>query len=308
MIFHAPLDFLTDVTEETAMEICQFLSWMEDVVHFTRDRHLELCLHWDPLHEWDDACGWLGPERADEASTMAAFARITSKARLTLVTRSLTIHISQERAVLSGLFGLLGEEACQLVDVSDTDTIKRYHDFWKSTLPMRYNKAKLETRFWCVFKKQRRGSENMESVSVKWLQRLLFALWLTDRNAPPGAFPFYQPGLLSQNSHPSMKPDETHPWVIEKRRLLPVFRSTVCFRFCHSAACLRRHNQVQFKFRERTRKEILRGGVLRGKQRWWFQGRGRWRWRSWAKGKWKKRRCMAPRLLNQVHLKRSERL
>lgn len=306
IIFLVPFLMLDETLDLGYKEHAEFLSWLRDIVTVARHGNIELCLQWDPMEDWDFDDGLNVPETAAEASFMAQFVHITSQTNISLVVKAFTIHVSQSRATSSGLFGRLGEEACQLVDVSDVKSIRKYYNLWYSTLPRGHKKRSIEQKFWNPILKRAESVEDTGNIITRWQHHMLAALWLTEPNAPRDAFPFWDsPSIsLEPDFYPRMQPQTDHPWIKKTIHLLPALRSTVCFRFCANKCCSRAKDESaelrEWKIIEKSK------GVLRGRRRWRFQGRGRWRWRSWAKGKWVEKRCNAPRLLNQTMLKKAD--
>ncbi|CEJ93347.1 hypothetical protein VHEMI08940 [[Torrubiella] hemipterigena] len=135
VIFWALILTLGEVLDVENDGHLEFPMWLHDVIYLTRTSNLELCLEWNRMDEWRFSGGWNVPENNVQAAFMAEFALITSKMTIAMVTRILTIHVTQQQAALSGLFGRLGEEPCQLVSVSDIEGLLKYYDFWYPTIP-----------------------------------------------------------------------------------------------------------------------------------------------------------------------------
>lgn len=246
-----------------------------------------------------------------QAAVMAETMDLAKNMVIPVIFRTITFHISQKEAARSDLFGRLGEEACQLVDVRDRNTIKKYYCFWDAIVPDEYEHKKYQCReVLFTFILDRRGYRvAVAKLMARWEHYFLFAAWISAMNKSSndtvlsGAFPLYNDEFLSRcfPSSRACPADDTHPWIIARKASMPVFQPKICFRFCPSLKCRLILGCSRFQFRRLSKDELLRRS-LRAKQRWRFRGRGRWRWRSWARGKWKKYRGKAPALPSRMHL------
>ncbi|CEJ93625.1 hypothetical protein VHEMI09203 [[Torrubiella] hemipterigena] len=261
-----------------------------------------LCIYWVFMKLRAFDCIFYG---SPQAAVMAETMDLAKNMVIPVIFRTITFHISQKEAARSDLFGRLGEEACQLVDVRDRKALIRYYCLWDTIVPDEYEHKKHQCReVLFTFVLGRRGYRSaVAKLMAHWEHYFLFAAWISvmtknpDDTALSGAFPRYAEYSLSR-SFPSSRAcpaDDTHPWIIARKASMPVFQPKICFRFCPSLKCRMLLGRSRFQFQRLSKEETLQRS-LRAKQRWRFRGRGRWRWRSWARGKWKKYRGKAPGL------------
>lgn len=176
--------------------------------------------------------------------------------------KTITLHISEEDALQSGLFGMLGEELVQLVDVMDTERIRAYHELWTSRAHDASIPEALESYVCDSVSETFRtllAAEQIRRLAADWHQRvaiqLLKSVWLEARDAgfpnienPEGIWepsvpdgedeePLVLPYAWTNNL-PLHVPNEDHPWGRRTRSVLPVLVPKIMFRCCLDQECL----------------------------------------------------------------------
>ncbi|KKK12928.1 hypothetical protein ARAM_006913 [Aspergillus rambellii] len=163
------------------------------------------------------------------------------------------IHIDDETARKSGLFGTLGDEPVQLIDVADTKSIARFRDLWASISPMDpeplsfFNEQEpfqdrlqqwckeMET-LWvlnCWYRAWRNRWEGVVRPEDIWLgPRVNDAGESLDMLSPRGlaapGTPYYTCGMDTNR----FAPNKSHPFVRKVLDKMPQFQPRVMFRHC----------------------------------------------------------------------------
>lgn len=244
---------------------------------------------------------WQEEVVSPQVAWLVEFATSGRKMQIPCAIRTLTLHVRQDTAALSGLFGRLGEEVGQLVDVYDTQRIQQYYEFWRTQSINKRRVARTTKLKWedLLDPAELRVRVNRWLGQVQYV--LLGALWMTrksdSQDVAVGMENVFSPrverGFPKFNKH---RINEAHPWVVETLPLLPIVLPQVNIRYCSNRSCILRFWVPVRRFT----KEILPAKeLLKKKPIWRWRGRGRWRWRSWAKGVWRQRRCNAPGLPNR---------
>lgn len=152
------------------------------------------------------------------------------------------LHITPDQAALSGLFGRLGEEICQLVDVYDTETLRQYHDLWKRTCPRRIMAKPSASHDWEFLFDENEFHSLLDSWLGQFNLVLLAAVWKTasahhqeDADLQNVFLPHCNSRFPILDYHKLM---ESHPWVIATRAWLPTLRPQISFRVCCDSHCM----------------------------------------------------------------------
>ncbi|PTU23669.1 hypothetical protein P175DRAFT_0468377 [Aspergillus ochraceoroseus IBT 24754] len=162
-------------------------------------------------------------------------------------------HESRSIAYESGLFGTLGDEPVQLIDVADTKSIARFRDLWASISPMDpeplsfFNEQEpfqdrlqqwckeMET-LWvlnCWYRAWRNRWEGVVRPEDIWLgPRVNDAGESLDMLSPRGlaapGTPYYTCGMDTNR----FAPNKSHPFVRKVLDKMPQFQPRVMFRHC----------------------------------------------------------------------------
>lgn len=151
------------------------------------------------------------------------------------------LHATREQAASSGLFGRLGDEPSQFVDVEDMDRLQQYHRFWQQISPNVFAiKCRFPSEWDLIF-----ARDKLRALIDDWIARvrhmLLAAVWYTTLQNNPelessltGVFGNLSLDFPSFEYHPVA---EAHPWVLETAPSLPTLLPRINFRVCHSGWC-----------------------------------------------------------------------
>jgi hypothetical protein len=159
--------------------------------------------------------------------------------------KMISLHVTDEEAARSGLFGRLVEERVQLVDPFDEETIRKFHNLWSHGPPE--DAAPAEFFDLALSKKERfhdrikQWGDNVEKVWVatKWLQlkrRSANAgksdeIWL-NIGEEGGGSPSTMFINLWRFNISQCAPNKDHPWVKSVLDSIPEFRPMIMFRLC----------------------------------------------------------------------------
>ncbi|KAJ2979700.1 hypothetical protein NQ176_g3097 [Zarea fungicola] len=156
---------------------------------------------------------------------------------------TIVLHVTRQQAADSGLFGRLGEDLCQLVDVDDREGLRQYYQFWKSTSPCKHRTKSTLSRAWAFLLANDAYRREVDDWLVKLEYVLLAAVWKTARaNEHPSDASL--DGVFPPHEHVNFpifdchKIVETHPWVIATREWLPSVLPRICFRVCWEPRCI----------------------------------------------------------------------
>lgn len=157
---------------------------------------------------------------------------------------TIVLHATRDQAADSGLFGRLGEDLCQMVDVEDSEGIQQYYEFWRLSSPCRRLTEYTMSPEWNFFL----ANDNLRSVVDDWLAKfqyvLLAAVW---KSASTTAHPndAKLEDVFSPRCSYTYFPDfdrhhivESHPWVIAAKEWLPTVLPRICFRLCSDLRCI----------------------------------------------------------------------
>ncbi|KAJ3488014.1 hypothetical protein NLG97_g6282 [Lecanicillium saksenae] len=143
---------------------------------------------------------------------------------------TIVLHITPEQAVLSGLFGRLGEEICQLVDVYDTERLKQYHNLWKKTCPHRVMAKPAPSVDWEFLFDEAKFHRFLDAWLGQFNLVLLAAVWQTavthnqDDTDLENVFLPHCDGDIDFPILDYHKLVEAHPWVVATKARLPTLR------------------------------------------------------------------------------------
>lgn len=171
---------------------------------------------------------------------------------------SLSLHIPLQTAFDSDLFGLLGDEPVQAVDIQDLPRLRRYADLFRAYCDLEEQRQlgdvfdhMLDTSFFL-------NRVEVWKEAVDWL--LLAYLWYYEVKGPLQAggttvtmnsqklysvwLPAYRPGqtVFRMGEH---RIDEAHPWTIEAKRITWRIQPQVMFRWCINNCYLLEENKTR---------------------------------------------------------------
>ncbi|KNG88160.1 hypothetical protein ANOM_003349 [Aspergillus nomiae NRRL 13137] len=177
--------------------------------------------------------GMCHPLQNEEASDIADLADFAPRLDVAMV--AVSLHITREVALRSGLFGLLGDAPVQMVDVDDEARLRKFqalfreHALEKEPALQILFELLTSTRFRAAVEKWKRHAE--------WI--FLASLWDYARKVnldilgvdPGSAWVPCLPQSRSIDLH-RYSPNENHPWVKEARQSLPKLRPRIMVRYC----------------------------------------------------------------------------
>ncbi|OGM48723.1 hypothetical protein ABOM_002037 [Aspergillus bombycis] len=175
-------------------------------------------------------CHPLGNEEADEIAGFAEFAP-----RLDVAMVAISLHITREVALRSGLFGLLGDAPVQMVDVDDGarlgefQALFREHALDKEPVVQTLFELLKTTRFRAAVEKWKRRAEWVLLAS-RWYYAQRENLDILGTNPASAWVPcLARPDRIDLYRY---SPNEDHPWVKEARQSLPKLRPRIMVRYC----------------------------------------------------------------------------
>ncbi|KAK2590720.1 hypothetical protein QQS21_011591 [Conoideocrella luteorostrata] len=156
------------------------------------------------------------------------------------VMAAVSLHITREEALMSGLFGLLGDAPVQVVDFNDTARLREFdalfgeHASGREPTVQRLFETFTSTRFRAAVRSWMRRAE--------WL--IMASMWQQSQTqiveqfgTGPGEVwipelpKFPDPPYTNMDKHLF---NEEHPWVKRARQIMPRLRPQIMVRCCHN--------------------------------------------------------------------------
>ena len=193
----------------------------------------------------EPACVFFPPLERDECISQVAACLLHRC--LTLVVCSMSIHVPEEAAMASGLFGLLGDAPVQMVDYDNESLLKEYGNLIRRHVCENDVVGACERLVAPSFA----DSVRVWKRAAEW--RVLAHTWLRDAMAMEDGELVesldehrraWTPALQPETERVSMEihePDETHPWIMQARKAMPRIRPQVMFLYCKKS-CKRRYD------------------------------------------------------------------
>ncbi|KAJ6031417.1 hypothetical protein N7540_002149 [Penicillium herquei] len=165
---------------------------------------------------------------------------------LDVVMAAVSIHVDQEVALSSGLFGLLGDQHIQIVDVDDQALLREFEVFCAEQT---WNKDPSIRPFFKLIQ-----SQWFQQRVINWKRNaelaILAQMWHMDQIEVKDAGDepnFAWLPLLSEGEFRPMNPDEDYPkdddpWVIRARKVIPKLRTRIMVRLCTNQCHRRQHH------------------------------------------------------------------
>lgn len=190
-------------------------------------------------------CVFFPPLKRDECIAQVAACLLNQS--LTLVVCSLSIHVPEEAAMASGLFGLLGDAPVQMVDY-DNERLLRDLEYLVRTHACDSDVVAACER---LIAPSFADSVRVWQKSAEW--RVLAHMWLRDKvdmekrecsGYLPEHYRAWKPPLQPDAEVVSMEnhePNEAHPWMIQAKKTMPRLRPQVMFLHCKKS-CRRRYD------------------------------------------------------------------
>lgn len=184
------------------------------------------CIEGDDMREMVDVLPWAKGQRS----------------MLDIAMAGVSLHITREAALRSGLFGLLGDAPVQMIDVDDRARLREFEALFREhTLEKEPAVQKLFDAF---------TSSRFQKATEKWKRKaewyILAYMWQSARDRELGILGT-NPGSawlphLSEEKNISMSqylPDERHPWVKQARQVAPKLRLRIMVRYCTNECCIK---------------------------------------------------------------------
>ncbi len=201
---------------------------------------------------------WQSDILAPQIALLTEFARLGRHQQFPCAIRTVVLHATRRQAAGAGLFGRLGDAACQLVDMADEARIRAYYEFWKASSPYRPKVDQAMAGTWDDLLNRCELEQQVQDWLAKTYYTLLSAVWITASEE----WPEEDTNLSGAHSPPFVRPAdwtrafprygehaivETHPWVMETRSWLPTLVPYICFRVCYDAKCIWESRQSRKK-------------------------------------------------------------
>ncbi|OQE16167.1 hypothetical protein PENSTE_c025G04030 [Penicillium steckii] len=173
--------------------------------------------------DWDlDAPGGPYKQDTEQIGHLAHFPQVPRIINVVMV--AISLHISKDAAVRSGLFGLLGDAPVQMIDVDTQTRLREFEKLFYSHTLERERDYKV-VKLFDLFK-----TSQFQDEVKKWTkeaeQLTLVELWHSAR----------ENGLVSVD-----EPDENHPFMREARRLNFRLRPQIMIRACDNQCYMEGH-------------------------------------------------------------------
>ncbi|KAE8140452.1 hypothetical protein BDV38DRAFT_279954 [Aspergillus pseudotamarii] len=177
--------------------------------------------------------GMYDPLRIQEARDIAALAEFHTSFDVAMA--AVSLHISREAALRSGLFGLLGDAPVQMVDVDDEAQLRKFQALFKEHALEK--EPAVKTLLELFTSARFRAAVETWKRQAEWI--IIASMWDYARKendivrANPGSawVPCLPGPEYSINLH-QYSPNENHPWVKEARQSLPKLKPRIMVRHC----------------------------------------------------------------------------
>ncbi|KAB8266983.1 hypothetical protein BDV30DRAFT_244751 [Aspergillus minisclerotigenes] len=155
--------------------------------------------------------------------------------RLDVAMVAVSLHITREAALKSGLFGLLGDALVQMVDVDDEARLRKFHALFNEHALEK--EPAVQTLFELLTSTRFRAAVETWKRQAEWI--FLASEWDYARKKSNDILGM-NPGsawipYLSVPEHINLhrySPNENHPWVKEAIQSLPKLRPRIMVRYC----------------------------------------------------------------------------
>ena len=171
----------------------------------------------------------------EDLDCMAKYIRCDGLPRtLDVAIVAVSLHITRDEALKSGLFGLLGDAPVQMVDVKDTDRLGQFENLFQAHALEK--EPGVQALFGELGSSRFLGAVELWTREAEWL--ILGAMWRCARDDKEELLgdPEYAwtPYLLEREIILMSKylPNESHPWVKRSRQLMPKLRPRIMVRCC----------------------------------------------------------------------------
>ena len=153
-----------------------------------------------------------------------------------VVIAAISLHITRESAVRSGLFGLLGDAPIQLIDVGDEVLLREYEGIYKEHGSEK--EPKVQKIFEVLMSPQFQTAVETWKRQANWL--IFASMWQvktkeSDRNGIGlDTASFWEP-RLHKREYVRMSeylPNTSHPWVKQAKEKMHIFRPRIMVHYC----------------------------------------------------------------------------
>lgn len=183
-------------------------------------------------------------DRVSHVRHLVAFAMLSPDAgiiqgqvRLDVAVAAVSLHITKEAALRSGLFGPLGDAPVQMVDVNDEARLREFQALFREHALEK--EPAVQTLFEVFISPQFRAAVEAWKRQADWIIFADMWDWARDEEeyldilgTNPGSawFPYLpEKEFISMSSH---LPNEEHPWVKQARQMAPQLRPRIMVQYC----------------------------------------------------------------------------
>ena len=153
-----------------------------------------------------------------------------------VVMAAISLHITRESAVRSGLFGLLGDAPIQLIDVGDEVQLRKYEGIYREHGPDK--EPKVQKIFEVLMSPQFQAAVETWKRQAEWL--IFASMWQakTKESEKDGitldTASFWIPQLHKRDyvRMSDYLPNASHPWVKQVKEKMPIFRPRIMVHYC----------------------------------------------------------------------------
>lgn len=162
---------------------------------------------------------------------------------LDVVMAAVSLHITKESAVRSGLFGLLGDAPIQLIDVADEVQLRKYEAIYREHLTDKKPKVQkvfdvlMSPGFYAAVKAWKRQVEWLMIASL-WdyaLREVMIHPWRSKMDLELDDIMsvwvprFHDQEYIRMSEH---SPNESHPWVKEAKKRMAILQPRIMVHYC----------------------------------------------------------------------------
>lgn len=172
------------------------------------------------------------------------------RSRLDIAMAGVSLHITREVALRSGLFGLLGDAPVQMVDVDDDARLREFQALYREHVLEK--EPVVETIFEAFTSSLFKTAVEIWKGKAEWI--ILAYMWQSARDRKldilgtnPGSAWLPQ---LSEQEYIYMDqhlPNEQHPWVKHARQTAPKLRLRIMVRYCTNRCYIKERLPIGFK-------------------------------------------------------------
>ncbi|EED13984.1 hypothetical protein TSTA_102140 [Talaromyces stipitatus ATCC 10500] len=210
----------------------------------------------DSYDEWDDFIpkSPITKYREHESFALSEIINHTAywpgyQLSIDVIMAAISLHITKESAVKSGIFGLLGDAPIQLIDVGDEVRLRKYEAICKEH--MLYDKEpKVQKMFEVLLSPRFQEAVQVWKRKAEWL--LFSTMWkhaLSDNIVGLDMASLWVPPLYERDwvRMRDYSPNESHPWVKQAKEKMPILRPHIMVHYCTNECYIEGRLREDFK-------------------------------------------------------------